>query len=158
MEEAPWSVGNWSAAGWLRVWRRWRHPAAEAAAAEDEEIARVARSLEELRQVYERDLTGPNLDELRRQQRAFLKSHQKYPDFVEVGVDVWRSVQWHVKNQQPLVARMMADGRHAITFMFTTVIMRADQPDTYVGYLVRRERATKVTAAARAAACRALTS
>ena len=108
---------------------------AEAAAAEDEEIARVARSLEELRQVYERDLTGPNIEELRRQQRAFLKSHQKYPDFVEVGADVWEAVyQWHVKNQQPLVARMMADGRYAITFMFTTVIMRADQPDTYVGY------------------------
>ena len=105
------------------------------AAAENEEIARVARSLDELRRAYEQQLITPNVDELRRQQRAFLKAHQKYPDFVEVGADVWEAVyQWHVKHQQPIVARLMADGRYAITFMFTTVIMRADQPDSYVGY------------------------
>jgi cystathionine beta-lyase family protein involved in aluminum resistance len=108
---------------------------AAAAGAEDEEIARVARSLEELRRVYEQQVQAPNVDELRRQQRAFLKSHQKYPDFVEVGADVWEAVYfWHVKHQQPIVARMMADGRYAITFMFTTVVLRADQPDSYVGY------------------------
>jgi len=110
-------------------------PAEAAAAAGEEDTIRVARSIEDLRRVYEQHLTTPNIDEVRRQLRSWLKSHQKYPDFLEVGADIWEAVyDWHVKYQQPIVARLMADGRYAITFMFTTVILRADQPDVYIGY------------------------
>ena len=110
-------------------------PARAEAAAGEEDTIRVAKSIEDLRQVYERDLRTPNIDEVRRQLRTFLKAHQKYPDFIEVGTDVWEAIyDWHVKHQQPLVARMMGDGRYGITFMFTTVILRSDQSDAYVGY------------------------
>ena len=109
-------------------------PAPAAAETAAEEDTRVAKSIEDLRQAYEHQLRVPNIDEVRRQQRTHLKSHQKYPDFLEVGADVWEAVyDWHVKYQQPIVARVLADGRYAITFLFTTVIMRPDQPDGYVG-------------------------
>jgi hypothetical protein len=109
-------------------------PAPAEAAAAGEEDTLVAKSIDEVRRVYEQHLRTPNIDELRRQQRIFLKAHQKYPDFMEVGADVWEAVyDWHVKYQQPIVARVLADGRYAITFLFTTVIMRPDQSDNYVG-------------------------
>jgi hypothetical protein len=108
---------------------------AETAAAAGEEDPLVARSVDELRRVYEQQLRAPNIDEVRRQLRSFLKAHQKYPDFIEVGADVWETVyDWHVRHQQPIVARMLGDGRYGITFMFTTIIMRPDQPDVYMGY------------------------
>jgi hypothetical protein len=109
-------------------------PAPAEAAAGLEEDTLVARSIDEVRRVYEQQLRAPNIDEVRRQQRTHLKAHQKYPDFLEVGADVWEALyDWHVKYQQPIVARVLADGRYAITFLFTTVIMRPDQSDSYVG-------------------------
>jgi hypothetical protein len=108
-------------------------PAEVTAAGEEDTL--VAGAVDGLRRVYEQQLRAPNIDEVRRTLRTFLKSHQKYPDFLEVGTDVWEAVyDWHVKHQQPLVARVLADGRYGITFMFTTLIMRPDQPDVYMGY------------------------
>jgi hypothetical protein len=110
-------------------------PAPAAAEAAEEEDKLVAKSIDDLRRAYEQQLRAPNIDDVRRALREFLKSHQKYPDFLEVGVGVWEALyDWHVKHQQPIVARMLADGRYGITFMFTTVIMRPDQPDVYMGY------------------------
>jgi hypothetical protein len=35
---------------------------------------------------------APALSRVCDQQRSFLKAHQKFPDFIEVGIDVWESV------------------------------------------------------------------
>ena len=107
--------------------------AGAAAAAEDDAL--VARAIDEFRRAYEQQLRTPVLDDVRRTLREFLKSHQKYPDFVEVGVGVWEAVyDWHVQHQQPIVARVLGDGRYALTFMFTTLVLRSDQPEMYMGY------------------------
>jgi hypothetical protein len=109
--------------------------ATPAAAAQDDDLA-TAKAIETLRMSLERRLAvSPELDRIRDQQRVFLKSSQKFPDFIEVGIDVWENVyDWHVRHQQPTNATRTADGRYVMTVMFTTLILRPDQASNYVGY------------------------
>jgi hypothetical protein len=54
---------------------------------------------------------------------------------MEVGIGVWENVyDWHVRHQQPLNLARLGDGRYAMTVMQTTLILRTDQTESYVGY------------------------
>ncbi len=107
-----------------------------AAAAQADDGKVVAQAVENLRAALERHLAvSPELDRIREQQRIFLKAHQKFPDFIEIGVDVWENVyDWHVRHQQPIAATRTADGRYVMTVMFTTLILRPEQLNGYIGY------------------------
>ena len=112
--------------------------AAEAAAAPQEE--RVVQAVLSLRETVQRELEalrdGPwaGVERIREQQRIWVRSTQKYPDFMEVGLEVWDSLHdWHVRYQQPINVARMNDGRYAMVFMFTTIILRPDQMPNYVG-------------------------
>jgi hypothetical protein len=107
---------------------------ADAAQRDDAEL--IAAAIAEVRRVLERSLdVSPELNRIREQQRVFLKSNQKFPDFIEVGIDVWESVyDWHVRHQHPIAASRTADGRYVMTVMFTTLILRPDQVGGYIGY------------------------
>jgi hypothetical protein len=101
----------------------------------------VAGAIDQLRTAFERQFDacdlGPcrEIAAIRAQQRIFLRASQKYPDFIEVGLDVWERVyDFHLKHQQPLTAARLADGRYAMTFMFTTLLLRVDQAPEYVGF------------------------
>jgi hypothetical protein len=111
-----------------------------AAGAEDGD-QRVANAVGELRdslvQQLRSESQGPwtGVSAIRRQQHDWLKSAQKYPDFIEIGIGVWDSVyDWHVRNQQPISVTRLADGRYAMAFMFTTLLLRTDMPFEFVGY------------------------
>ncbi len=106
------------------------------AAAQRDEAEVIAAALENVRSVLERSLAvSPELSRIREQQRVFLKSNQKFPDFIEVGIDVWENVyDWHVRHQQPITATRTADGRYVMTVMFTMLILRPDQAGGYIGY------------------------
>ena len=107
-----------------------------AAGAEDDDDRATARAIDRLKGSLENRLAiSPELERIREQQRVFLKSNHKFPDFIEIGIDVWESVyDWHVRHQQPLTATRAADGRYVMTVMFTLLILRPDQASNYVGY------------------------
>jgi hypothetical protein len=67
-------------------------------------------------------------------QREFLKGHGKFPDFIEIGIDIWESVvNWHVRTrQQPQVTRT-AEGRYSIAVFQTNLILRHDVSNNYIG-------------------------
>ena len=106
------------------------------AGAKDDDSGATAHAIDALRASLERRLAiSPELERIRDQQRVFLKSNHKFPDFIEVGIDVWESVyDWHVRHQQPITATRTADGRYVMTVMFTTLILRPEQVSSYVGY------------------------
>jgi hypothetical protein len=76
----------------------------------------------------------PEIERVRSEQRTFLKGHNKFPDFVEVGADIWdRLCDWHVEYQIPLQVSRTAESRYAMPFYQTLVVLRADVANNYLG-------------------------
>ena len=99
--------------------------------------ADIARAIDELRELLRARVAPPfvELAEIRRQQRMFLKASHKFPEFIEIGVNIWdRLYDWQVRYRQPLNVARRDDGRYTMTFMFTTLVLRPDQADDYVGF------------------------
>lgn len=71
---------------------------------------------------------------LRESMVPFLRAQQKYPDFIDVGYDVLHQVyDWHVHNQlAPNVGRL-TDGRYAIVYLFTRLVLRTDVTPDFIG-------------------------
>jgi hypothetical protein len=95
----------------------------------------VAKAINDLNTTVQNAVqTSPELARIRDQQRVFLKANQKFPDFIEVGLGVWENVvDWHVRHQQPLSASRIAEGRYIMGIGFTTLILRPDLSDNYIG-------------------------
>ena len=66
--------------------------------------------------------------------QKYAKVSGKFPDWCEVGLDVFYDVyDWHVRHQQQIQISRIADQRLAIQFMFTQLILRWENVETYVG-------------------------
>lgn len=92
--------------------------------------------LVELRTMNRGAFTGdfPAGAKLRETMVPFLRSQQKYPDFVDVGYEVFHQVyDWHVRNQLEMSVGRSADGRYGILFQFTRVMLRTDVTPDYIG-------------------------
>lgn len=101
-------------------------------------LREIRGELTQLRRLIDDALVGPALasgpvGEIRRQFLVFLRSNQKYPDFCEVGPGVFTDLyDWHVRHRQPIeVGR--PDGRMALRFMFTWMILRPEQEPAFIG-------------------------
>ena len=97
---------------------------------------RTAAAIDQLRAALERSAAlSPELAAIREQQRAFLKANHKFPDFIEVGVAVWENVcDWHVRHQLPLEILRNSEGRYTIAVVGTTLVLRPEQADAFVGF------------------------
>ena len=114
---------------------------ASAAAAVSEDSLQISGSIDQLRKTLEGqfDQTYTSLwrgvARVRQQQRTWMKSTMKFPDFIEIGIDVWDNLyDWHVAHQQPVSMSRAADGHYTMTFMFTTLVLRPEQTPDYVGF------------------------
>ena len=77
----------------------------------------------------------PEVDRVRAQQRTFLKGHQKFPDFVDVGIEVWERVHdWHVRTLQPVAVTQRPGDSYAMAFGMTTLVLRPDVEEGFVGF------------------------
>jgi hypothetical protein len=89
-----------------------------------EDATQAIRSLRE--EMLHRDSfweIGPVRDQI----KTFLRSTGKFPEYIEVGIDVWQQVyDWHVRYGQPINIGRNAEGRYTIVLMTTTVVMRPD--------------------------------
>ena len=96
-----------------------------------EEIAKAVRSV---RDEIERQYTFWEIAAVRDQLRTFLRANGKFPDFIEVGSDVWQQVyDWHVRFQQPIALGRTAEGRYTILLLATSVVMRPDMAAGFIG-------------------------
>ena len=114
-------------------------------AAETEVPAQAEQAMEGVSRAV-RELRDSLRDELRRQNsfwelapvrdatKSFLRTAGKYPDFLEVGTDIWHQVyDWHVRYQQPLTLGRNAEARYTLMFMGTMLIMRVEVQPNFVG-------------------------
>jgi hypothetical protein len=98
--------------------------------------ARVVKILEEIRDEMRMDAGAPagSLDLIRSLQRDFLKSRGKFPDFIEIGIDVWDSViNWHIRTRQVPQVQRTAEGRYAVPVFQTNLVLRHDVSNSYIG-------------------------
>ena len=106
-------------------------------AAEDKDTAAVLRDiLEEIRKQRTSCRAGDctTIEQIRGQQRFFIKANNKYPDYIDVGIGPWEDVyDWHVRFAQPLNITRTPDGRYAMMFMFTNIVLRPEMLANYIG-------------------------
>ncbi len=75
----------------------------------------------------------PDIDQIRQEQRRFLKGSNKFPDYIDIGIDIWeRLIDWHVKHQQHLAINRTGDGKYAMSFGVTTLVLRPDMGGSYM--------------------------
>jgi len=102
-------------------------------------LNQIQSELKDLRLLLQSALVGPSLSdgpvsEARRLFTQFLRANQKYPDYCEVGSGVFTELyDWHVRHRQPIEITR-TDGRLAIRFMFTWMVMRPEQDAAFVGF------------------------
>lgn len=117
---------------------------------------RVAAAITELRRTIEDQGTvnrdraefeqAPwrTLARIREQQRTFLRATERYPDFIEVGIQVWESLyDWHIQTHQPATLNRRADGRYIMLLGLTTIVLRPEFELNYVGPAFDADRATR---------------
>jgi hypothetical protein len=113
--------------------------ASAAPAADDGQM--ISGSIDQLRRTFEGQFDQTyaavwrGVTRIRQQQRTWIRSTMKFPDFIEIGIEVWDNLyDWHVAHQQPLSMGRAADGHYTMTFMFTTLVLRPEQAPDYVGF------------------------
>ena len=102
--------------------------------------AMTAKAVDALRVMLEHRHESQEIQRIRSQQRTFLKANQKFPDFIDVGIEVWERLHdWHIKNRQPMTIVRTGDGHYGMPFMATTLVLRQEQAENYIswGYDVR---------------------
>lgn len=78
--------------------------------------------------------TCPAGDKIREAMVPFLRAANKYPDFLEVGYGVFHAMyDWHVRNRQPLTVTRAPDGRYALGYLFSRLILRPDAQPDFIG-------------------------
>jgi hypothetical protein len=120
-------------------------PAVEGAAAQDE-AAVLAKGFNELNQqlramnaALEFGQRGPTtasglLADVRARYTTHLRAAGKFPDFMEIGTDVFYDVyDWHVRHNQQIQITRIAEQRFAIQWMFTQLIVRFEVDPKYLG-------------------------
>jgi len=70
---------------------------------------------------------------VRKSQYDYLRANGKFPDFIDVGLDVWTGIyDWHVRMQQPLVLGRDASGHYTMMLAYTTLVLRQDAVPAYI--------------------------
>jgi hypothetical protein len=101
----------------------------------DRQVMEIVDALKDIRRAIDSS-QGSVVTEIagvRQKQIEYLRATNKFPDFIDVGLDVWFAVyDWHVKHLQPLVIGRDGNGRYTIALMSTALVMRPDLVPTFV--------------------------
>jgi hypothetical protein len=102
---------------------------------QDRLLDEIAKAVRSVRDEIERQHTFGEIAAVREPLRTFLRANGKFPDFIEVGSDVWQQVyDWHVRFQQPIaLGRTAAEGRYTILLLATNIVMRPDMAPGFIG-------------------------
>ncbi len=103
--------------------------------ADDAPELKVAEAIDKLRESIARESDSAEVAQIRAQQRTFLKASQKFPDYMDVGIDVWeRMYDWHIRTRQPLNIVRTADGHYGMVFGVTTLLLLPQQVGSYISW------------------------
>lgn len=96
-------------------------------------------SVDEFRSTVDSGLRGNSMSYggvgvVKNELQRYLKTSGKFPEYCEIGVSIFFDVyDWHVRHQQQIQITRVGDQRLAIQFMFTQLILRWENAETFVG-------------------------
>ena len=99
----------------------------------------VEDALKDLRAATDQGLRGNSMNyghvgSVKDKIARFARLSGKFPDFCDIGIDVFYDVyDWHVRQQQQINIVRMSDQRIAIQFMFTQLLLRWEHEPNYIG-------------------------
>ena len=100
----------------------------------DRSATDIVNALKDVGSAIDRPWSFAELRPLRQRMTDFLHAQLKFPDFIDVGSDLWMVVyDWHVKHLQPISVARDASGRYLLLFMQTTLVLHADAVPNYIG-------------------------
>lgn len=114
-------------------------PAATTHSQEAGELRSIANEIRGLdgsisRALLSNGIVFGHAERVRAQFETYFRTHQRFPDFIDVGLSVFLDVyDWHIKNRQELMISRGPDARYWLQFMFTTLILRGEQEPNFVG-------------------------
>ena len=109
--------------------------AEEGAQTSDRQVMEVVDALREIRKALESQpqASFAEIAGVRQKQVDYLKATSKFPDFIDVGLDVWFAVHdWHIKHLQQMVLGRDGSGRYTITLLSTQLVMRPDLVPSFI--------------------------
>lgn len=86
-----------------------------------------------------RSLRGPipgaaEVAMIRQARRTYLKTTGKFPEYLDVGIDVWEGlIDWYVATRQLVDVGRLPDGRYFVKFFGTNIVLRAEVPEGHIG-------------------------
>jgi hypothetical protein len=95
-------------------------------------------SVDEFKNTMEGSLRGNSMNYggvalIKNELMRYLKQSGKFPEYCDIGVSIFFDVyDWHVRHQQQIQISRLADQRMAIQFMFTQLILRWENAESYV--------------------------
>jgi hypothetical protein len=93
----------------------------------------IAEAIGELRTEVRNQRAFTEIAGIREAQKQFLRVNGKFPDFVEVGSDIWFAVHdWHIRWRQPLALGRDTLGRYTIVLNQTTIVLRPETAGNFV--------------------------
>jgi hypothetical protein len=101
----------------------------------DRQVMEVVDALREIRKALESQpqASFAEIAGVRQKQVDYLKATNKFPDFIDVGLDVWFAVHdWHIKHLQQMVLGRDSSGRYTITLLSTQLVMRPDLVPSFI--------------------------
>ena len=100
----------------------------------DRQVGDVVNAINGLKNLLAQQLSFNDILEVRKSQFSYLRANGKFPDFIDVGTDVWQAVHdWHIRVQQPLVLARDPGGRYTLMLGFTALVLRQDSVPTLIG-------------------------
>ena len=100
----------------------------------DRQVNDVVNAINGFRNLLAQQLSFNEILEVRKSQYAYLRANGKFPDFIDVGADIWQGIyDWNIRVQQPLVLGRDANGRYTLMLGFTALVLRQDSVPTLIG-------------------------
>jgi hypothetical protein len=94
----------------------------------------IVQALKDLRTALTAPRAFTEIQAVRNKQIDFLRAEGKFPDYIDVGVDVWFGVyDWHIRQLQPTTLARDSSGRYTLTLMTTMLVLRMDADVRFIG-------------------------
>lgn len=100
----------------------------------DRQVQTIADAINGVKTLIEKQQSFNEINDVRKSQYGYLRGNNKFPDFIDIGIDIWLAIyDWHIRLQQPLVLGRDNNGRYTMMLGFTTLVLRPDWVPTVIG-------------------------